>query len=126
MALGKFLRGFFASPAANCGILTSKEIWKDATTHSYDFCPCICKHCLYYYASPAKETAFRAAYAVKLDKWSRVLPVAKTDTIMVGTTAKVKNDAQDDKADNGNNLDGTSRSMCQENGRVVKISPTRK
>jgi hypothetical protein len=78
------------------------------------------------YTRPAEESAFDAAYAIILDERSRVFPLAESDAVMVGTSAKVKNDSQDNKPDNGNNFDGTgSRNASVEEG-VKEGSRTRK
>ena len=40
-----------------------------------------------------------------LNKGSRVLPVAETETVMVGTTSQVKDNTQDDETGDGYDLD---------------------
>ena len=115
MALGKFLRGFFASAAANWVLSISDRSGNEAGTHGHDFCPNVRKGSLRYHTRPAEKTTFGATYTVKLDKRTGVLPIAKSDSIVVGASAKVKNDAEDDKANNSDNLDGPGRCKASEN-----------
>jgi hypothetical protein len=78
------------------------------------------------YTRPAEETVFDAAYTIILDERSRLFPVTESDAVMVRTSAKVKDDSQDNKPDNGNNLDGTgSRNASVEEG-AKESSRTRK
>jgi hypothetical protein len=45
----------------------------------------------------AKEAPLRASNAIELDEGTRMLPIAEPNTIMVGTSAKVKDNTQDDQ-----------------------------
>jgi hypothetical protein len=75
------------------------------------------------YTRPAEETVFNAAYAIILDE--RLFPVTESHAVMVGTSANVKNDSQNNKPDNGNNFDGTGSRNASEEG-VKESSRTRK
>ena len=56
-------------------------------------------------SSVGEELALRAADVVVLVERTRVLPVPETKTVMVGTTAEVKNDTQDYQTRNRDDLD---------------------
>ena len=43
---------------------------------------------------------------MELDERTRVDPVPESDTVVVGAAAKVEDDTEDDKADDGDDLDG--------------------
>ena len=56
-------------------------------------------------SSVGEELALRTADVVVLVERTRVLPVPETKTVMVGTTAEVENDTQDDETRNRDDLD---------------------
>jgi len=74
------------------------------------------------YTRPGEETVFDGVYAIILDERSRLFPVIESDAVMVGTSAKVKNDSQDNKPDN---FDGTGSRNASEEG-VKESSRTRR
>ena len=55
--------------------------------------------------NPAEELALGAANAVELDKRTRVLPVAETETVVVRSTTKVEDDTKDDETNDRDNFD---------------------
>ena len=59
-------------------------------TYSNDFSPNKWEGGLRQDSPPAQKLAFRALDAVELDKWSRVLPITKSNSIMVWSTYRIK------------------------------------
>ena len=61
---------------------------------------------------PSEELALGAGYAIVMVKGPRVLPVAETETVMVGTATQIKDDTKNDQAGNGDDLDGREDELC--------------
>jgi hypothetical protein len=85
-------------------IICTCIVWID--THSYDFSSNVREGSLGENSPESQETTFGACNACELNKWSRIFPVAEAEPIMVGSTTKVKNNAQNNEASNSDNLDG--------------------
>lgn len=114
MALGRFLRGFLASPAAiyvrsdQCTSVHSKT---GSITYGNNLSSDERERSLRHDCPPTEETSLGAPDAMELDEGTWVLPVAETDTIMVGTTSEVEHDTQNNEASNRDDLDGPARVM---------------
>ena len=107
MAFGRLRRGFFASPAAiyqrqisiiHLGTHTEKTYSNNLGTNKRE-------RRLFQYSYPAKEPTLRTADELELSERTRMFPVTKTNTVVVGTTTKVKDNTKDDKAGNSDDLD---------------------
>lgn len=56
----------------------------------------------------AKELALRTGDVVILNEGAGILPVAETETVVIGTSAEVKNDTENNEASDGYDFDGAS------------------
>ena len=65
------------------------------STYSDDFSADIGECSLGHNSPPTQELSGVTSDAIVLDKWSRIFPVAETKPVVVGATAKIKNDAKD-------------------------------
>lgn len=54
---------------------------------------------------PSEETTFGTRNAIVLNKWAGVFPVTETNSVVVWSTSKIKNDSEDDEASNGYDFD---------------------
>ena len=111
MALGRFLRGFLASPAAiyqvpkrskhrggrdtvlACAESLTVKMGR-CRTYSHDLCPDERKRCLCDDSPPTKESTFRTVDVTKLGERTRIAPVAESNSVVVGTSTKVKDNAE--------------------------------
>ena len=84
---------------------------RNGKTYGNYFCTNIRECCLGDDTGPPKEMPFHTSYAIKVDEGSRVLPVSKSDTIMIRTSTQVKDDAQDDHPGDCDYFDGTKRNQ---------------
>lgn len=50
---------------------------------------CLCDH-----TGPSKEVPLHTLYAIKVDERSWILPVSKTDTVVVWPSSQIEGDAQ--------------------------------
>ena len=108
IALGRLRRGFFVSPAA---IWESEYKARKLRDPAYgdDLRANERESGVIKDSPPAEESAFCAGDSLVLNKRTRVLPVAETDTIVVGTTSEVKDDTQDDETGDCDYLDRTGK-----------------
>lgn len=66
-------------------------------THSDDFSTKKREGCLGQHSPPAKEATFCAGDTIELDERTRVFPIAEAETIVIRTTAEVKDYTQNDQ-----------------------------
>ena len=66
-------------------------------TYSNDFCPKERKSGLCHDRPPAQETTFGPINSIELSKCPWILPIAEPQSIMVGASAEIKDNAQNDK-----------------------------
>jgi len=66
-----------------------------ASAYSDDFSADVGECCLGHDSPPTQELSSVTSDAIVLNKWSRIFPVAETKPVVVGATAKIKNNAKD-------------------------------
>jgi hypothetical protein len=62
---------------------------KPEGTYSNNFSPNKCEGSLCQNSPPAQKPAFCASDAIELNKWSRVLPIAESNPIVIWSTCKI-------------------------------------
>jgi len=108
IALGRLRRGFFVSPAAIWESEHKERRFKNPAYRN-DLRTNEREGSVVKDGPPPEEPTLCAGYPFVLSKRTWVLPVAETDTIMVGTTSEVKDETQDDETGDCEYFDRTSK-----------------
>ena len=61
---------------------------------------------------PSQETTLCARDAIELNEWSRIFPISKSETVMVGSSAQIKDNSEDDQTGNRENFNGSKHEFC--------------
>jgi hypothetical protein len=70
----------------------------EKSTYSNDLSPNERKRSLGHNSPPTQEPALDPRKVIVLDEWTRILPVAKAESIMVRATSEIEYDTKNDKA----------------------------
>lgn len=81
---------------------------KDDRAYGNDFGTDESKGSLGHNSPPTKESTFSTGNALVLDKRTGIFPVPEANAIAIGTTSKVKHDAKNNEACNGDHFDRTT------------------